>query len=292
MIAALLLVATVLISVIVVRIGAIAFEMTGLDREKATFQALSCFSGTGFTTRESELVTGHHYRRRIATVLMIFGNAGLATVITTLVVSAGGGVLPSLRNVGLIFLGVGAIVFVLRQKWISGRIRSAAEEWLRKRTDLEAVDVVEILHQPEGYGIASLRVDEESTLAHKGIAASGLRVRDILVLSIERAGVIIPLPTADRTILPGDSLICYGQIRTIRHLSRAKGGSDKGVPAKRELSKKDTAKDKSKKVAQAKTGPGEPGTARRDTDSGDSAGGGAGRGDSAEAGPGAANEKA
>ena len=232
MIAALLLVATILVSIIVVRIGAIAFEMTGLDREKAAFQALSCFSGTGFTTRESELITGHYYRRRIATVLMIFGNAGLATVITTLVVSAGGGVLPSLRNVGLIFLGVGFVVFVLKHRWISGRIRRAAENWLRKRTDLDAVDVVEILHQPEGYGIASLRVDAGSTLAHKGIAASGLRVRDILVLSIERSGVVIPLPTADRVILPGDSLICYGQIRTIRQLSRVKSTAGAGVPEK------------------------------------------------------------
>jgi hypothetical protein len=64
MIAALLLVATVLVSALVVRIGAVAFEMTGLDRDKAHFQALSCFSGTGFTTREAELITGHHYRRR------------------------------------------------------------------------------------------------------------------------------------------------------------------------------------------------------------------------------------
>jgi hypothetical protein len=244
-----------------VRIGAIAFEMTGLDRDKAGFQALSCFSGTGFTTRESELVTGHHYRRRIATVLMIFGNAGLATVITTLVVSAGGGVLPSLRNVALIFLGVGAIVVVLRQPWISGRIRNAAEQWLRKRTDLEAVDVVEILHQPEGYGIASLRVDSGSSLAHKGIAASGLRVRDILVLSIERSGVVIPLPTADRTILPGDSLICYGQIRTIRHLSRAKSGSDTGVQDKLGDAKPGSAKPDSSAASPAKGGAADEGRA-------------------------------
>jgi hypothetical protein len=101
--------------------------------------------------------------------------------------------MPSLRNVGLIFLGVGLVILLLRQRWIAGRIRSAIEEWLRKRTDLEAVDVVEILHQPEGYGIASLRVDPDSSLAHKGIAASGLRLRDILVLSIERSGVVIPL---------------------------------------------------------------------------------------------------
>ena len=58
MIAALLVIAAVLVSALVVRIGAVAFEMTGLEKEKAGFQALSCFSGTGFTSREAELRCG------------------------------------------------------------------------------------------------------------------------------------------------------------------------------------------------------------------------------------------
>ena len=222
MIAALLVIVTVLVSAIVVRIGAIAFEMTGLEKEKASFQSLSCFSGTGFTTREAELVAGHRYRRRIASVLMIFGNAGLVTVITTFVVSARGDVATSLRNIALIAGGVGLIVLLFRQRRLMGTVSGAVEGWLRKRTDIEVVDVVEILNQAEGYGIASLRVGPDSALAHKGIVASGLRARDILVLSIERSGVVIPLPAADRTILPGDSLICYGQIRSIRQLSKTR----------------------------------------------------------------------
>ena len=40
-------------SFIVVRIGAIAFQLTGLEWSLAKFQALSCFSGTGFTTKEA-----------------------------------------------------------------------------------------------------------------------------------------------------------------------------------------------------------------------------------------------
>ena len=36
---------------IVVRIGAVAFQLTGLEWSLAKFQSLSCFSGTGFTTK-------------------------------------------------------------------------------------------------------------------------------------------------------------------------------------------------------------------------------------------------
>lgn len=226
MIAALLVIAAVLISALVVRIGSVAFEMTGLDRDKASFQALSCFSGTGFTTREAELIAGNRYRRRIAAVLMIFGNAGLVTVITTFVVSARGDMTTSIRNIGIIAGGVLLVIFLLRQRRLMGRLSAAAEAWLRRRTDIDAVDVVEILHQTEGYGIASLRVDPASALAHMSISTSGLRARDILILSIERSGAMIPLPAADRTIIPGDTLICYGQLRAIRSFSKSRSGTD------------------------------------------------------------------
>ena len=54
-----LFIIVVIASFIIVRIGAIAFQLTGLEWSLAKFQSLSCFSGTGFTTREAELVTGH-----------------------------------------------------------------------------------------------------------------------------------------------------------------------------------------------------------------------------------------
>jgi hypothetical protein len=57
-----------IVSFIIVRIGAIAFTMTGLEWSLATFQSLSCFTGTGFTTKEAELITGHPQRRRIASL--------------------------------------------------------------------------------------------------------------------------------------------------------------------------------------------------------------------------------
>jgi Trk-type K+ transport system membrane component len=70
-------------SFLIVRAGAIALMMTGMDEKRARFQALSAFSGTGFTTREAEFVVTHPKRRRIVSWLMILGNAGIVTVIVT-----------------------------------------------------------------------------------------------------------------------------------------------------------------------------------------------------------------
>ena len=45
-----------IVSFVIVRIGAIAFQITGLEWSLAKFQALSCFTATGFTTKEAELI--------------------------------------------------------------------------------------------------------------------------------------------------------------------------------------------------------------------------------------------
>ena len=77
------LISILFLSFIIVRIGAIAFQLTGLEWSLAKFQSLSCFTGTGFTTKEAELVTGNPQRRKIATILMILGNANLVIMVAT-----------------------------------------------------------------------------------------------------------------------------------------------------------------------------------------------------------------
>jgi hypothetical protein len=73
----------IFLSFLIVRAGAVALMITGMEEKKARFQALSAFSGTGFTTREAESVVNHPQRRRIVSGLIILGNAGIVTVIVT-----------------------------------------------------------------------------------------------------------------------------------------------------------------------------------------------------------------
>lgn len=49
------------------------FRLTGLPAERARFQVVSLLTGTGFTTRESEIVLTSRMRRRLARVTMLFG---------------------------------------------------------------------------------------------------------------------------------------------------------------------------------------------------------------------------
>ena len=81
------LLAILSLSMLIVRIGSVALMMTGLSRDAASFQALSAFSGAGFTTGESELVTETPERRRIVALLIRAGSVGAVTVISSLILS-------------------------------------------------------------------------------------------------------------------------------------------------------------------------------------------------------------
>ena len=75
------------ISTILVRIASTIMRLTGLPDNVARFQSLSEMTGTGFTTRESELIVNYPIRRRVLMTLMIIGNIGLVSVVSTFVVA-------------------------------------------------------------------------------------------------------------------------------------------------------------------------------------------------------------
>jgi len=115
----------IFVSFLMVRAAAIALMMTGMDEKRARFQALSSFSGTGFTTKEAEFVLNHPVRRRIITWLMILGNAGIVTVIVTATSSfatSKGYKLPI--NVLILLIGIYVIYRVVTRKKLMRRWRA------------------------------------------------------------------------------------------------------------------------------------------------------------------------
>lgn len=221
-------------SFIIVRIGAIAFQLSGLEWSLAKFQALSCFSGTGFTTREAELVTGHPQRRRIATVLIVLGNAGLVTMIATvasaltpqqtlwsrlsesfLPFSVPGFLIPWIN---LLFIVV--VLYVgyrlATNKGFVKRVTGTLRTKIITKEIFKAVSFEELLMLAGGYGVSKIDVSSDNPLVGKTLTQSDLRKSDIMVLAIVRAEETIPNPAANTKILSGDELISFGKLENIR----------------------------------------------------------------------------
>jgi ribosomal protein S6--L-glutamate ligase len=89
---------------------------------------------------------------------------------------------------------------------------------LEEQVGFPEVDVRQRLTLKSGYGVAEFQVVPTSDLAGKNLRQSGLRDRDVQVLSITRGSVVIPNPRGDREILPGDILLCFGKHITLKGL--------------------------------------------------------------------------
>ena len=211
-----ILILVILISALIVKVGAITLRMTGIDRETAGFQALSAFTGTGFTTSEAENIVNHPRRRSIVKALMILGNAGIVTALAMLFLSLQG---ATVTNAVAKFGVIGLLAFLLLALPLSRGLDTLLENFIMKRlsksTHFSMGAFSQIMRFARGYGIAELVVSESDRLAGKTLAESGLSSSDILVLAIRRKLSVVPAPKAAEKILPDDRLICFGLLDNI-----------------------------------------------------------------------------
>jgi hypothetical protein len=232
-----LFISVLVVSFVVVRIGAVAFQLTGLEWSVAKFQSLSCFTSTGFTTKEAELITSNRQRRRIASMLIVTGHAGLVTLIATLANSLrtytligdklSRPVLPfplpaflvsvmPLINLVIIVTAAYLVYKIFTNSRFAKRLTDILRKKLIKAEAFKTVSFEEFLLATGGYGVSKIMVTSKSPVLDKTLAKSDLRSQDITVLAIVRDDDTIPNPRANVKIIEGDELICFGKIRNIR----------------------------------------------------------------------------
>ncbi len=228
-----LFVIIVIISVTVVRIGAIAFELTGLEWTVAKFQALSCFTSTGFTTKESELIVKSQQRRKIATILMIIGHAGLVTLIATFVNSLRPSQLvhkvfepiihldnlPTLSvliNILIITIFCWAVFTLFFHTKLSKKITKVIQNFFIKKNFISRTYVQDLVISSGGFGIINIEVTKHSELYHMNLSDVVKKHPEMKILAIERGRNIITNFTDETRILLGDNIISYGKVDEIK----------------------------------------------------------------------------
>jgi hypothetical protein len=207
----------IIFSFLIVRATAIALMLTDMSWEKALFQALSAFTGTGFTTKEAENVMKHPTRRKIISWLMILGNAGIVTVIVTTTSSLffSRGVFLSL-DIVILILGIYLIYKLATIKGFTRKWEDFIRHRLRLSEILEEAETEDLLHFIEGYGVARLLVKSDSNLIGNRISSLKLPKKTLLVLGIERKNKWIPVPSSREKIKEKDNLILYGPLKTLK----------------------------------------------------------------------------
>ena len=184
MIAAITLFLVVSLSALITKIAAIALIHTGLSTDIARFQARSAYTGAGFTSSESEKIMNHPVRRKIIFTLMLVGNAGIVTVMSSLILTF---VLPNtlatkLYGLLIVVVGMTLIWWAIKSKWIDRRLSKIINRMLVRYTDLEVKDFAAILHLKDDFKISEKRIAPDDWMANRTLLQLNLREEGILSL--------------------------------------------------------------------------------------------------------------
>ncbi len=97
-------------------------------------------------------------------------------------------------------------------------IAGAIIDYIAAQIRFPELDVRQRLTVSRGYGVAELHIPEGSDYVGMTLEQSGLVERDINVLTLNRGTVVIPNPKASKVLEPGDRLLCFGRLESMREL--------------------------------------------------------------------------
>ena len=97
-------------------------------------------------------------------------------------------------------------------------IAGAVIDYIAAQVNFPEIDLRQRLTVSSGYGVAELHVPLGSDFIGKSINDSGLRDRDINVLTLYRSALVIPNPLSKRVLEAGDRLLCFGKLELMRDM--------------------------------------------------------------------------
>lgn len=232
----------ILFSYVVIRVASVALEITGLTEEVANFQALSAFTGTGFTTPESESAISNPTRRGIIKSIIILGNAGLTTAIASLIFTfMGEDFKTNFMHFVILVLGLIIIFAILKSTYAYSTLKKIIYWFLTKYSSLQVHDYHEILGLGKGFVISKIKIDSESWMVNQELKDLKLDREGTLILSIEKfedeKKLFIGAPNGKTLIEKNDVITCYGRPEAIKNLAERQYGSSGDISHEQQIDK-------------------------------------------------------
>lgn len=219
-----LIMVVIIIYVILIQIFSVLFRITGLTKEKASFQAISLLTSCGFTTGESEVITSDRIRRRIAIAAMISGYS-FSVVIVSLLINvfmnaANGGLGES--NYYWVFISFGGFVLflIIMQipfvKRLFEKLIEAIASIVLRRNNRE--NIITLLDNYGKDAIAEIYLNRvPDFMVDTSVIDSKIKEKyKINILMCKRNGKILDV-TKDTIFKKKDSLVVFGSYSGIRN---------------------------------------------------------------------------
>lgn len=239
-----LILAVTAIYMFMIEVFSVALKLTGLATNKIKFQVASLFTGAGFTTQESELITNDDRRRRIAVACMYTGHV-FSVVIMGLVINVLISIGTSLNKKEastftewyFIVFYISAAVFLLVafikippiNKKFQKLLENIAIKISRNKRESNLITVLDYYGRSAVVEVVLNKLPEfanETTLFEMALT----KKYALILLSIRRGNRRVSI-SKDTMLVKGDVLVAYGHINDIREafvnsVSDKKGLSD------------------------------------------------------------------
>ncbi|MCM3763996.1 hypothetical protein [Neobacillus niacini] len=205
----------------VIEIFVVLFRLTRLKVEVSRFQVISMMTGTGFTTDESELISGHPIRRKLATFLILFGVFSMAVIISSISEFLSNGL--RLMEIGTVAAAVLLVLAILKLSGVQRLLFYFFNRKMEQTIELADYPIREIFLKNNGDTMIGLRVYEDSQLANRTIrkVVPNIDEADLTVLFIKRGNLTIRKNIYYTTLHEGDQLLLYGNkkvmLETFQH---------------------------------------------------------------------------
>jgi len=215
-------------SFLITRFFGTALHLTGLSRPLARLQAVSAFTGVGFTTRESESIVTHPARRRMLIVLMILGNAGFVTAASSLILSfvdtPGGS--DMLTRISILVVGVAVLAAIMLSKWVDRQLERMVSRMLQRMTKVIAIDFASLLRLDRDYMVREIQFSEGDWVVDRELKDLMLQQEGVTVLGIHREGEYLGVPRGETIIRADDRVVLYGTTNRLAELAERKRGAE------------------------------------------------------------------
>ena len=225
-----LILAVTAIYLIMIELFSVAFKLTGLATNKIRFQVASLFTGAGFTTQESEIITNDNRRRRIAVVCMYTGHI-FSVVIMGLIINVLISIGESLNTdrptrtftewyfiVFYISLAVFVLVLLIKIPPINKKFQKLLEKIAintsKARRESNIITVLDYYGRSAVVEIVLNKVPDFAK--EKSLGSMALTKKYALILLSLRRGNRRVSISKDTMLAKGDIIVAYGHINDIR----------------------------------------------------------------------------
>jgi ribosomal protein S6--L-glutamate ligase len=101
-------------------------------------------------------------------------------------------------------------------------VAGAIIDFVERQVSFPELDVRQRLSVSASYGVTELHLGEGSDLVGRSIQETGLREKDIVVLTLHRGHTVIPNPKGSRVLEVDDRILCFGRLEAMRDLVPAR----------------------------------------------------------------------